>query len=162
MEDSQTVIQQPIIQQIVPPELTQDHLTPKKRTLPANFRKPVGTLAKKTKKALDLVSRTGVSPKEALTLVHNGKTPCYQSLTNFKRNLDKYRLAHPMMDKLARNAVKAVLKDGEVNGEKASVSAVLAAASMVKDRTEPIVRQNINLNLNADLSPVDLEKWRNR
>ena len=66
------------------------------------------------------------------------------------------------MDRLARDAVKAVLKDGEVNGEKASVSAVLAAASMVKDRTEPIIRQAVNLNINAEVSPVDLGKWINR
>jgi hypothetical protein len=38
----------------------------------------------------------------------------------------------------------------------------IAAAAMVADRTEPIVRQNVNVNLNADVAPVDLERYRNR
>ena len=134
----------------------------KKHTLPLNCRRLHGQLTKKTEKALDLIHQTGINPKDALILASNGKIPSNGQIYRIKDKYEKYRLSHPQMDRLARDAVKAVLKDGEVNGEKASVSAVLAAASMVKDRTEPIIRQAVNLNINAEVSPVDLGKWINR
>ena len=105
---------------------------------------------------------TGVECKDALILAGGGITPNKWQVDRVKRKYERYRLNHPSMDKLARDAVKSVLKDGEINGDKASVSAVLAAASMVKDRTEPIIRQAVNLNINSEVSPVDLGKWLNR
>jgi hypothetical protein len=164
MEDNQGTIQEPT----------------KKRTISPNFRKLPGTLAKKTQKALELVNNTNIDPKEALTLVNNGKIPCRESLNNFKKNLDKYRLSHPRMVKLARNVVLDTLKGesrevtqqyfSKTKGEMVeiteqivpSVTNQLAAAAMVYDRADPIEHRNINLNLNADLSPIDLDKWRNR
>jgi hypothetical protein len=38
----------------------------------------------------------------------------------------------------------------------------LAAAQMVYDRADPTVHQAVNINQNADVSPVDLDKWVNR
>ncbi len=150
----------------------------KKRTLPANFRKKHGQLSQKTKKALQLVTTTGIEPKEALTLLNNGKIPNSQTIVNFKRNLDKYRLSNPRMVKLARNVVLDTLK-GECreveretvskNGEivkytdtlSPTITNQLAAASMVYDRADPVIHQAVNINLNADVDPIDLERWRN-
>lgn len=35
----------------------------------------------------------------------------------------------------------------------------LAAAAMVMDRADPVVRQNMNLNINATVDPVDLSSY---
>ena len=35
----------------------------------------------------------------------------------------------------------------------------MAAAAAVMDRIDPIVKQNLNLNVNADVSPVDLSEY---
>ena len=35
----------------------------------------------------------------------------------------------------------------------------MAAAAAVMDRIDPIVKQNLNMNLNAEVSPVDLSNY---
>ena len=80
------------------------------------------------------------------------------------------------MQKLAHDAIRQTLrlkpleisKGMDENGNEIkeliypSHTNRIAAAAMVADRTEPITRQNVNLNLNADVAPVDLERYRNR
>lgn len=40
-------------------------------------------------------------------------------------------------------------------------STALAAATYAWDRYEPTIKQSVNLNINTDLSPVDLSRYRN-
>lgn len=135
-----------------------------------------GTLAGKTLKAVALVVNHGVEPKEAYTLV-NGKEPKRDALDNLKERVRQYSLQTPQMQKLARNAVrdalegKAVKYDAEKilsNGKRVQYQEVvaptytnkLAAAAMVHDRVDPIVRRSENLNINAEMAPVDLSRYR--
>lgn len=108
------------------------------------------------------MNSTGVECKDALILATNGQIPNDWQIRATKKKYQRYQLNHPSMDRLARDAIKSVLKDGEIHGEKASAPTVMAAAAMVKDRTEPIIRQAVNLNINSEVSPVDLGKWLNR
>jgi hypothetical protein len=80
------------------------------------------------------------------------------------------------MQKLASRAVQDVLQGKVVevdavkilaNGEKVpyvekivpTYTNKLAAAAMVADRVEPIVRQSVNLNIDVDICPVDLSRY---
>lgn len=140
--------------------------------------KPHGALSHKTRKALALVIDHGVEPKEAYMLTH-GKAPSKDAIARLKQKCDKYSLQRPALQKLATNAVKDTLQGKEVrydavkilaNGQKVPYQEVvvpsytnkLAAAAMVHDRVDPVVRQNMNLNVNAEISPVDLTKYLNR
>jgi hypothetical protein len=132
----------------------------------------------KHQQAADLVVNHGVEPKDALILV-TGKNPDRASLSRFREKVNKYSLARPAMQKLAHKAVRDVLegKEVEVKTQKVTPGGKiveyteklipshtnrLAAAAMVADRVEPIVRQNINLNINTEVAPVDLSKYLNR
>jgi hypothetical protein len=144
----------------------------------AEPRKKPGTLSHKTVQALNLAVNHGVEPKEAYILA-NGKAPSRATLTDFKRKVSKFSLQAPGMVKLAHQAVKDVLDGKEArydavkvfsNGKKVKYQEVmipthtnrLAAAAMIYDRTDPLVRRSENLNVNVDCSPVDLSKYRNR
>lgn len=66
--------------------------------------------------------------------------------------------------KMVKSAVK-VLKncmDGNTWGsiQKIKDSTALSAAQMVADRYEPAIKQTQNLNVNIDVSPVDLNEFR--
>lgn len=132
----------------------------------------------KTQKAADLVVHHGVDPKTALMLT-TGKVPDSGNLSRFNQKVSKYSLARPAMQKLAARAVQDTLSGKVVeieavkilgNGQKVpyiekivpSYTNKLAAAAMVADRTEPIIRQNVNLNINTEVAPVDLSKYLNR
>jgi hypothetical protein len=75
----------------------------------------------------------------------------------------KLSLTGTKMVRLAAKTVKNCLSGtpwGAV--DKIKDSTALAAAQMVYDRVQPAIRQNVNLNINADISPVDLGKYASR
>jgi hypothetical protein len=75
----------------------------------------------------------------------------------------KLSLSNKKMVVLAQRTVKNVMSGtpwGSV--DKIKDSTALAAAQMVYDRVQPAIRQNVNLNINADISPVDLGKYASR
>lgn len=144
---------------------------------PLNNGNPV-RFYKKHQKAAELVLNHGVDEKTALMLAV-GKVPDSATLCRFREKVSKYSLARPALQKLASKAVQDTLQGKVVeieavkilaNGDKVpytekivpSYTNKLAAAAMVTDRTEPIVRQNMNLNVNVDIAPVDLSRYRNR
>lgn len=133
---------------------------------------------KKHQKAAELVINHGVDEKTALMLAV-GKVPDSATLCRFREKVSKYSLSRPALQKLASKAVQDTLQGKVVeidavkilaNGQKVpytekivpSYTNKLAAAAMVADRTEPIVRQNMNMNVNVDIAPVDLSRYRNR
>lgn len=140
--------------------------------------KPKGTLDKTTRKAVKLVVEHGVEPKDAWELV-NGKTPSRDAVANLKAKCSEYSLQTDEMQRLASRVVKNTLKGKPIVCERTTIDRktgqvidytdnqypshtnMLAAASMVQDRVDPIVRQNINLNGNlADFLPFELDKYR--
>jgi hypothetical protein len=172
----------PLVQEcevtILPPEeKTQLDSLGRKRSDKQNAGGQTGMLREKTKKALALAINHGVDPKTAMTLARGGNPPSPAALTNFRRKVAKHSLSAPSMVKLAHNVVKDVLKGAtrEYQAQKcvAGVGVVdytevmapthtnqLAAAAMVMDRVEPIIRHQVNANLNMDFLPVDLDKYK--
>lgn len=158
--------------EILPPKPARE------RTEAQNAGKKPGTLARKTKTALDLAINHGVDEKTALILAHGGKQVSPGAITQFKAKVAKYRLTAPNMVKLAHNAVKDALKDkaievqqqafdkktGEVVEYTEKIAPTwtnkLAAAAMVLDRNEPVVKVNHNVNVNLDFMPIDLEDYK--
>lgn len=126
----------------------------------------------KTQKVMDLITNHGIEPKEALTLI-DGEIPSPSRVSRLKEKVRKYSLSAPKMVKLAHQAVKETLqmKPIEYEAHKAvpgvgvvdytdtllpSITNRLAAAAMVLDRDQPIVKVSVNANMNADIDPVDL------
>lgn len=120
----------------------------------------------------DAIDISSLPPKQAAMaiLVENGlstedagKALGYTKGTAYvvKTKLNKLSLKHPKMVKSAASVVKNILS-GQPFGavDKIKDSTALQAAQMVYDRVEPAIRQTANLNLNCDISPVDLEAYR--
>ncbi|OHD27932.1 MAG: hypothetical protein A2Y38_07255 [Spirochaetes bacterium GWB1_59_5] len=148
--------------------------------------KPKGTLNKTTRKAVKLVVEHGVDPKDAWELV-NGKPASAGAVQNLKAKCTDYSLQGEEMQRLSHRVVKNTLRGKPLETRRPQIDKatgmqvkddtgqpieiierqypshtnMLAAASMVHDRVDPIVRQNINLNGNlADFLPFELGKYR--
>lgn len=160
------------------PQVVEVEIVTEKKGRPAGSGKKPGKLGAKTEKAIELCLTTGITPKDAYTLA-NGKPPTPPTATRLKHLVEKYSLQRPMMQKLANQAIKDTLEGKEArydavkvfsNGAKVPYQEVivpsytnkLAAAAMIYDRIDPLVRRSENLNVNVDCSPVDLAKYRNR
>lgn len=133
-------------------------------------------LYQKTLDAIQIVE-SGISPQKALQLVNNGRKVSDTSVSTFKAKLKKHSLTQPKVVKLAHKALidclkgetssytaEKVTKDGDVVTYQEVIAPTItnkvAAASLVYDRYEPAVRQN--LNINVDVHPVDLSQFSNR
>jgi len=148
--------------------------------------KEKGVLNKSTRKAVKLVVEHGVAPKDAWELV-NGRTATSAAVTNLKAKCTDYSLKGEEMQRLSHRVVKNTLRGKPLETRRPQIDKatgmqvkddkgqpieiiecqypshtnMLAAASMVQDRVDPIVRQNINLNGNlADFLPFELDKYR--
>lgn len=74
-----------------------------------------------------------------------------------KRVKNKYDLTDTKIVKKAHKAVKNLLEGKGVGTvEKVKDSTVLAAANMVYDRFQPVVKQNLNLNINQNFVDYDI------
>lgn len=121
----------------------------------------------KTLTAINLVS-AGLTPKEALQFTNLKRDITPNAVSKFKRKYEKYSLTNPTYVKLAGTQLKRILQaePREViqeklnkNGEVITIieritpndSNILAAASMVYDRVEPIITHNVNVNTNIPL-----------
>lgn len=62
------------------------------------------------------------------------------------------KIAHRAVSKLARGK-----KVGDM--ETVTGPTVMAAANAILDRAEPVIKKQINLNVKADVSPVDLDRY---
>jgi len=72
----------------------------------------------------------------------------------------KYDLTNNTLVSKANRTIKKLV-DGKGFGTIKNVkdSTALAAAGMIYDRVQPVVKQNLNLNVNTDITPVDLRKY---
>ena len=148
--------------------------------------KPKGALDKRTRKALKLITQHGLDPREAYTLV-NGREPGKEAVTRLNRNAAEYSLQTEEMRRLSARVVENALRgkplkttrplidkatglplrddQGQpieiIEKQYPSHTNMLGAASMVQDRVDPVVRQNLNVNVNlADFLPFELDKYR--
>lgn len=118
----------------------------------------------KTLQAAKLVMDHGVEPKEALILASGNKQPTRQAVHHFKEKLNKLALSSPKMQKLARSAIQETLEMkpidiGEGKQMFPSHTNRLAAAAMVADRVDPVIRTNLNINAEVD-APIDVDALR--
>jgi hypothetical protein len=125
--------------------------------------------APKTLAAIQLVD-AGISPKEALQITNVKRNISNEAVSKFKAKYRKYSLSHPKLVKAANNQVSRILageprqvdqqkvaKNGEIVNYVETIaptdSNILAAASMVYDRVDPVQRGvdvvNNSLTINA-------------
>jgi hypothetical protein len=140
---------------------------------------------KKVMQAMD----KGLSAEEAYFLVTGKRVMHRNTKSDLKKKHDKWLLSRPQLQKLASNAVRDTLKMMPVETESVetcpgckagqdkpsckvcsgtgvlktvihpSYTNRLAAAAMVVDRVDPVVRQSMNLNVNKTFIEVDLVKY---
>ena len=127
--------------------------------------------AQKTLDAIGLVS-AGLDPMKALQAVNYKTNITTQAVNKFKKKFQKYTLTAPTMQKLAHHAVKDCLTDTPITQVKKDRQGneiieeiaptwtnKLAAAAMVYDRVEPVMRQVQSINI--DISAINLDDYRN-
>lgn len=107
--------------------------------------------------AYGLLRKNGLSVKNAAESV--GYNPKYAYTIDKK--VGKYDLTDSKLVSQAHKVVKNIMK-GKTWGSIETIkdSTALAAAESILDRHQPKVKQSMNLNVNADISPVDLSKYR--
>jgi hypothetical protein len=128
----------------------------------------------KTKRIINLINNHGHEPREAIKLVTGNTTPNRNTVADIRQKAARYSLQRPAMVKLAHKVVADTLKgkadqihqqkvnkDGQVVDFIEQIAPThtnkLAAAAMVFDRAEPVIRQNVNLNGDLkDFMPVNL------
>lgn len=142
-----------------------------------DINRPVKQL-KKTLMAIQMVN-AGIPEREALMMVNNKRSISGQAIAELKHKVIQHGLTEPSMVKAMSSQVKRILKGRAREEAHQKVTAagqvveytdnvyptdsnILAACAMVADRVEPIVHQVASLNLNMDLSPVDLSRWDNQ
>lgn len=109
----------------------------------------------------------GVSIEDSVKLV-KGKNKIHPNTkTNIKKAYERYSLTKPKVVKLAHDALLDTINmvevvDSQGNVSKPSHTNRLTGINMVLDRAQPVVRQNMNVNVNADIDPVDLSVYLNR
>lgn len=140
--------------------------------------KQKGDLSHSTRKVLKLTTELGCDVKDAMVLVSD-KEPTVGQLKYMQAKVAKHSITTPEFQKLAGRVIKDTLKGRPMVCERTTVDRktgqvidytdnqypshtnMLAAASMVQDRVDPIVRQNINLNGNlADYLPFELDRYK--
>ena len=127
------------------------------------IRPPVkSTMSPKTEAVCTLIN-AGKDPAEAYEIVNPGKTLTKANKHELKRKANALALSAPKRVKAAQKALDAILR-GETVGDVKNIntSDVIAAVKMIADRVDPIINQNLNINANVDISPVDLSEYLNK
>ena len=130
----------------------------------------------KTLEAIKLVDN-GADPTTALQITNGKANITRYAVDKFKAKYKKYSLANPSTVKSAHNQIKRILsgeareieqqkvtKDGQVVNYTEVIAPsdtnILAAASLVYDRYEPVVKQAATINI--DISAINLDDYRNK
>ena len=125
--------------------------------IPDGVDKPTKTLSEK-QQAYKILREQGIKPSIAAKSV--GYDPSYGCTLD--KRLKKFNIkGNAKLLKSANSALKHLV-NGERFGDIKEIkdSTVLAAAKEIYDRHEPVIKQSVSVNLNADISPIDLSKYR--
>ena len=121
-------------------------------------------LRKSTEQIVKMVN-SGIDIEEAYRLVKPGKKLNPAIKRDMLAKAASYSLVDPKRVKKAAKTLDKILNGEWLDKEqtiKPNASTIIKAVEMIKDREEPIVNINHNLNVSIDVSPVDLSKYRNR
>ena len=104
----------------------------------------------------------GLSIEEAYKLVKPDRELTRQAKHELCKKHELYSLQNPKRVKKAALAIDKTLS-GQIVGDakQPNASDILTAAKMVLDRAEPVINVNQNLNVNVDISPINLDKYKN-
>ena len=116
-------------------------------------------LAKKTVEALELVFDHGIEPRKALIMASGNPRPHYNTVHQFKAKCKKWGIERPAAQKIAHTALIQFAAGRPVNGIEPKSIDVRAAAERIIDQTTPVMRRTEALNINMDISPVDLSRY---
>lgn len=131
---------------------------------------------KNTRAAIAMMD-SGMDAKTALQIVNNTDKPAKATIYSLKAKYKKYSLTHPRTVKAASSQIKRILsgeareieqqkvtKDGQVVNYTEVIAPsdtnILAAASLVYDRYEPVIKQGVQVNV--DISAINLDDYRNK
>ena len=114
-------------------------------------------------KAYQALKSEGLNNKEICEILGTTELYGYKLASQVNKSVaisGKYSLSSDKMQKKAHKAIDKLMQ-GKPFGtiDKVKDSTALAAASMVYDRTDPVIRKNMNLNVNATVDPVDLSAY---
>ena len=112
--------------------------------------------------AICTLVNTGMDVEDAYKMIKPKKELTRANKHELKRKANALALQDPKRVKAAQKAIDQILA-GKVVGDAKTVntSDILAAVKMVADRVDPIVNQSLNINVNAEISPVDLSAYLN-
>ena len=145
-------------------------------TLPKKLKKrgiKPGQVLPKTTAALQLMD-AGIGAREALQITNLKKNISASTVCKLKNKYIKHSLTQPVVVKSAYSQVRRILQsepreaikyrmDGETKVAESiqeilpSDTNILAAASMVYDRYEPVVQQSVHVDM--IIHPVDLSEY---
>ena len=144
----------------------QKHREPAQPEKPQTKVIPAADLSKLTEKeaAYTLLRQNGmnnadasqaleIKPASGYSLSHRINKKVGTRVRSLGLSDSKYvKVAHRAIHKLARGK-----KVGDM--ETITGPVVLGAVNTILDRAEPVIRKQVNLNIKADVSPVDLDKY---
>ena len=130
----------------------------------------------KTKDAIAMV-QSGINPADALKYVNCKDNISAKQVSVLRAKVKKHSLTAPGIVKSASSQIKRILsgecreigqqkvtKDGQVVDYTETIAPsdtnILAAASLVYDRYEPVIKQGVQVNV--DISAINLDDYRNK
>ena len=104
----------------------------------------------------------GLSSEQARTLVKGSKPITKDGLVKINQKYNKWALTNPKRVKKASKIVDNVLSGKPLvkDGDKPTNNQILKVVQDIQDRVEPKITRQENLNINVDLSPIDLSKYK--
>lgn len=118
--------------------------------------------SKETKAICDLIN-CGNTIEESYNIVKPDKTLTKANKHELKKKANALALSDPKRVGYAQKAIDRILRGQVVgNAKTINTSDILTAVKMIADRVDPVVNQNMNINANVDISPVDLSSYLNK
>jgi hypothetical protein len=92
-------------------------------------------------------------------VVSGNISPHRNTVSNLKAKCAKWSIERPAAQKIAHSALISFAAGRGVNGIEPKAVDIRASAERIIDQASPIIRRTENLNINADICPVDLAKY---
>ena len=121
--------------------------------------KQKGMLCKATLEACKLSAEYEVPPVQAYQAI-TGRIPAPTTVKRMETEIERWSLKHPTSLKSASQSIKKFSKGHDVNGIKPNASTVLAASQRIVDASDPVIKRSETVNVNIQVDPVDLSKYR--